>query len=704
MLDGIVARLKILLGIDSAEFTKGAEEAEAGWAKFQGNIAKGAKLIAGAIAALGIKAMIDDVRRAANESVRLAKDMTSAASAIGVSTDELQRYRYVADQTGVAHSVLEDGLTKVNRKLGEAAEGSKAAGALFARLGIDIRDANGALLDGAAALPMIADALMAIEAPAQRAAVGAALFGDKWPQIAPLLEKGAAGINGLKTEFDALGLSISGDTLAKLGQLGKDLEQLNQQISKEQAEAIAQNAEGILAYERSISSMKIELMSLLVWLDRSITELDRMGFAAGGATREIMESMLTALPRLGVAAWDFGRGVGEAFGRMAVWSIQAVQRLVGGVREWLGERLAAIFDGVKRRVTAVGDWFHDLYVRVVGNSYVPDMVDEIGAHMRRLDAEMVEPVRRTTQTAAEMFRAMQREVSQILARLFPEMAERNRFEQELKLLNDYFDTLIARGGDALAIERARAAAVEALQRAYLGLDRDRLALAPGGEAPGIELADGQKTIEQMNEEVLKRTGVVFGEVGRRAGAMRVQVVDSFARMVDGSLREIDRFVRGIKSGNWLDIIGGLLNAIDGIASILTGGKGTSIGPFVFGGGGQPSGGTPPYYPGSIRGAATGATGVIGGFAGIDRNMLSINGQPQLRVSRGEQLTITPANDIGGGGKMVYFDNRGAVMTEDLLRQMNAMVAGGIAEAAPHIAGAGARQALAISRQRAARTL
>jgi tape measure domain-containing protein len=39
-------------------------------------------------------------------------------------------------------------------------------------------------------------------------------------------------------------------------------------------------------------------------------------------------------------------------------------------------------------------------------------------------------------------------------------------------------------------------------------------------------------------------------------------------------------------------------------------------------------------------------GVIGGFGGVDKNLLSINGIPTARVGRGEQLRIEPNNDNG----------------------------------------------------------
>jgi tape measure domain-containing protein len=51
---------------------------------------------------------------------------------------------------------------------------------------------------------------------------------------------------------------------------------------------------------------------------------------------------------------------------------------------------------------------------------------------------------------------------------------------------------------------------------------------------------------------------------------------------------------------------------------------------------------------AVPGMARGGSGIIGGFGGVDRNLLSLNGLPIARVSRGEGLTISP-DGMGAGG-------------------------------------------------------
>lgn len=71
---------------------------------------------------------------------------------------------------------------------------------------------------------------------------------------------------------------------------------------------------------------------------------------------------------------------------------------------------------------------------------------------------------------------------------------------------------------------------------------------------------------------------------------------------------------------------------------------------AFGGGSSSidlSGGSG-FDPGSINGVpgfASGGSGVFGGFGGVDQNVLSLNGSPIARVSKGEAFSVgNPANN------------------------------------------------------------
>lgn len=108
---------------------------------------------------------------------------------------------------------------------------------------------------------------------------------------------------------------------------------------------------------------------------------------------------------------------------LAPGATAAMRALYDGVKTWIWDRLNAIWEGVKTKIDTVKGWFFGLYDAVVGHSYIPDMVDEIGQNMARLQSLMVDPARAATTTTREAFRNLAGDVSGVLDRLFPLQAQ-----------------------------------------------------------------------------------------------------------------------------------------------------------------------------------------------------------------------------------------------------------------------------------------
>lgn len=82
-----------------------------------------------------------------------------------------------------------------------------------------------------------------------------------------------------------------------------------------------------------------------------------------------------------------------------------IDRMVSGIDTAIA-KLGAILDGVRAKTEAVSGFFRKMYDAVVGHSYVPDMVDEIGQHMKKLDANLTAPARRAAISVENVFRGM----------------------------------------------------------------------------------------------------------------------------------------------------------------------------------------------------------------------------------------------------------------------------------------------------------
>lgn len=361
------------------------------------------------------------------------------------------------------------------------------------------------------------------------AGVGAALAG-----LAPLIAPIAAAVGGLAAAWLLLGEDV-GPVLATLRDRFQEVfgprirEALSAIAGKLQELWDGPLGEGL----RTVIDWLGQLAAIVtrVFGELFITALSVTVEAVRGGIEfisNILGGLIALLSGDFAGAWDYAkRLVTDAIGAIgriveAVFPglIDWVARLVNGVRDWLQNRLGAVFEWLRSQLTAVGDWFENLYDRVVGNSYVPDMVDEIGQHVRRLQTTMVDPIDRATTSAAQSFQTM-------------------------------------------------------------------------------------------------------------------------AQSVSGS---IEGLINSVRSGDWGGIVGGALDLLGAGLQIFGGGRAGASGgllPSVPGGNFFLGGGNVPAF-------ASGGSFRIGGLGGIDRNLLSMNGNPIARVSRGEIMDIRKgaANDTG----------------------------------------------------------
>ena len=129
--------------------------------------------------------------------------------------------------------------------------------------------------------------------------------------------------------------------------------------------------------------------------------------------------------------------------------------------------------------------------------------------------------------------------------------------------------------------------------------------------------------------------------------------NAFSNFVTGASTAKDALrslVNSILSAVSRQATSGLSSALGGILSSVVGGGISS----VFGGGTQAA-----ITTAQARGTAnpalfgpgfnSGGGMVLGGNAGIDQNVLSLNGQPIAKTSRGENMNITRASNGGGSG-------------------------------------------------------
>lgn len=141
---------------------------------------------AGAVAAAGFGvAMVGLTLATANYGA----EVDLAARKTGESVKSYQELKYAADQTNTPLATLDAGLRKLQVTAGEAANGNKAAGKIFARLGLSPTDAQGALKTADQLLDGVSARLKTIGSDTEKIDLIGKLFGTRsGAQLLPLLE------------------------------------------------------------------------------------------------------------------------------------------------------------------------------------------------------------------------------------------------------------------------------------------------------------------------------------------------------------------------------------------------------------------------------------------------------------------------------------------------------------------------------------
>jgi hypothetical protein len=95
-----------------------------------------------------------------------------------------------------------------------------------------------------------------------------------------------------------------------------------------------------------------------------------------------------------------------------------VQRIYTAVKTWLVDKFKAVVDTIKGYIGSVTNAFKDMYDKVVGNSYVPDMVMGIAREFGKLDAVMVNPVKEGASKVFGIFGDLMGDIGRVVGRMF----------------------------------------------------------------------------------------------------------------------------------------------------------------------------------------------------------------------------------------------------------------------------------------------
>lgn len=174
--------------------------------------------------------------------IEMGAHLDDLAQRLGLTQDELQRFQYEAQLSGVDAESAAHALQLFQRTLGEAGQGNEEAAQTFAKLGVSLKDSNGQTRSTTDLVADVADGFSKLTDDGQRTATAMKLFGRSGAELIPLLKQGRAGISKLSGEFDALGGGLQADTVKRLADADDAMDRLrfvSRSLSGELVAAVA---------------------------------------------------------------------------------------------------------------------------------------------------------------------------------------------------------------------------------------------------------------------------------------------------------------------------------------------------------------------------------------------------------------------------------------------------------------------------------
>lgn len=720
-MSALIGALRVSLSAETAQFEAGMKRAQrtahttrSSFQKAFGGLGNTVKAgLAGVISGLSIGLIIQGTKAA----LEYAGSLGEVSQQLGVTTKDLQVFRYAAGQTGVSQAQLETGLSKLTITLGKVAAGAKAPTAALNAIGVSADQLRGK--DTGEAFRIIADGLEKVTDRSQRAAVEVALFGKSGAMLDNLLAGGSDAINGLALAAEKLGIVLSDEQIAKADETADKLEAVKTVLSAQIAGVVADNAQAIvgladsLAYlvsQAAIAAQKMSAFYRSIAIDgarfvaanptiakiafgkRGSAKILRAG--AGAIRNNVADktpSVAAPKPPAGADIGQFlagGGGGGKAKTPKAPKdtslrdSFRFDEDLRRAQMDVLRAQQALATDYSERAAISIEilnleqqGYQAELQYMVAAGEITKAQAAQLEAEFAKRDAlerqaviadeevQRKEDYNRLEQLDFDL----QRDILQSQEQLATTAAEQR--DIRLRLLDLDYRAEQARLETVLADEQASYAAKEEARRRLANLgktfgnDREAAIRATAGPMEQAQMQFGDLTEEMEN---LRVNGIMAA-----GDALAVLATEGFGSFKDAAISAIQaviaEFIR--------------MQMIKMLFSVIGGGAG---GGSLAGFGAMASGNMSALgaIPMNVPGMARGGSGIFGGIGGVDRNVLSLNGLPIAKVSRGERFAVSPeAQGRGGGGNTYNMPlNFHGPVTRETMMQAGAKVRAAVASA------------------------
>lgn len=380
MADAVIGALRVLLGVDTAAFSGGLDDATKQVQKFGKQLSSDLSKAA-TVAGIALATAAAGITVAVTKSINAMDEMSKLSQKIGIPVEKLSSLKLAAELSDVSIEALAKSMSKLSTAMVTAAAGGAGpATSAFQALGVSLNTLKSN--DPSAVMEVVAKRFSEMQDGATKTALANAIFGQRMGrELIPLLNQGAEGLRQATEEAKAFGLVIStqtakqaeefNDNLKRLGTipqgvaniiaatlLPKLVELTNQTVAWAKENKVVQaTAETLLrviafladnfVYLAKVIAVFIAVKLGLYFVQLSLTvyEFAKAAYAAGAASL----LMGTSFKALVVFVLTLAAGIAYATGNLDnfIAKVKEISGAVGDALPSVGDVGSKISDGLK---------------------------------------------------------------------------------------------------------------------------------------------------------------------------------------------------------------------------------------------------------------------------------------------------------------------------------------------------------------------
>lgn len=182
--------------------------------------------------------VMSEVKEAVGALVTKMKDLTTSlaetgdnlltlSAQTGLTTTEIQELQYAAKFLDVSFETMSGSLTRLERSMNSARQGTGQAADAFQKLHIRVTDSRGQLRDANVVFDEAIDKLGKVKNETERDALAMEIFGRSAKELNPLIKAGSDELEKYKKEAHDLGIVMSEEDVEAAGRLQDAMDRLD---------------------------------------------------------------------------------------------------------------------------------------------------------------------------------------------------------------------------------------------------------------------------------------------------------------------------------------------------------------------------------------------------------------------------------------------------------------------------------------------